>query len=639
MARRLELDDLSRFIMLSNPQLSPDSSKLAHVVTRIEGDTYYTTIWVVDSANGYPIRFYSGGNPLTPRWSPNGQQILFTSRRDMEEDQKGVGIWTTQVWGGEPRLLAIADGGVVNPQWNMYGTKVYFLSDVGEENPDVKYIDKIPLWSDGRGFTYYKTRQLHVVDVASGIISQLTDYEEGINVFSTSNQGDKIAYAKPIETLKPNEHDLYILDITKAKHERILSGYNIQHICWSLEDKEIAFQGRDLRSNDTHAYVYIYKMEDGELVNLTESLDRGSERKHYYNLRSPHAGRPHPVWEGRELYFTVSDGASNHIYRACVDHGNIDPIISGEFSVEEFDVRKDVIAYSRVSMCKPVEMWMKDYEKEGCISRFNNHLTAKVNLSESERFQFQQRDETEVEGWIIKPFGFRKDRKYPAVVDIHGGPNSKFGNSVMFDHQFLAANGYGVVTINIRGSDGYGNKFRDIRGVYGTWDFEDLKKGVEKALAENTWIDPEKLGVTGLSYGGYMTNWAVTHCDMFKAAVSQNGISNWIAFFGTSDIGFHFASEQIGGAPWSNLDSYLEKSPIKYANDVTTPVLFVHSMNDYRCWIDQSIQFYTSLKYQGKPTKLALFNEGPHSFRSLAKPSIRKERLRIMLEWFNEYLK
>ena len=163
--------------------------------------------------------------------------------------------------------------------------------------------------------------------------------------------------------------------------------------------------------------------------------------------------------------------------------------------------------------------------------------------------------------------------------------------------------------------------------------------GVEAALQEFTWMDPERLGVTGLSYGGFMTNWVITHTDRFKAAISQNSISNWVSFFGTSDIGFHFTPDQVGESPWSNRDDYVEKSPLTYAGDVTSPVLFIHSWNDYRCWVDQSIQFFTALKYLGKVAELALFMEGEHSFRSSARLSIRRKRLELMVDWFNMYLK
>ena len=639
MARRLELDDLTKFNMISSPELSPDSSKLAFVVTKPLDDEYPTTIWVIDSGNGYPIRYYSGGNPADPRWSPNGQQILFTCRREMEKDEKGKGLWVTQVWGGEPRLIAKIRGGISQPTWNMYGTKVYFVSEVGEEDPEVRVIDRIPIWFNAEGWTYYRTKQLHVVDVNSGIVTQLTDGDESVQCYAPGNLGGKVAYAVSASQLRPSESDLYVYDIATGKHELVLGGYSISAICWSVDDSQIAFLGHDgSHGYPTHWGVHVLSLKKSEVTSLTESLDRGCSRRHYYDLRSPHTGMPAPVWEGPMIYFPVSDSSRFGVYRVQVEQGHIDPVVSGDFSVEEFSVRKGKVAYTRVKTDRPTEMWIHD-EKEACLTRFNDHILANVELSKAERFEFTQKDDTVVEGWVLKPYGWKKGRKYPAILDIHGGPRSKFGDSMMFEHQLYAAEGYAVLYINIRGSDGYDQRFCDIRGEWGIWDYEDLKKGVEHALKEFPWIDKDRLGVTGLSYGGYMTNWVITHTDMFKAAISQNGISSWTAFFGTSDIGFHFAPEQIGGSPWSNLDVYVDKSPITYAADVNTPVLFVHSWNDYRCWVDQSIEFYTALKHLGKETRLAMFMEGSHVFRSNARPSIRKRRLQIMLDWFDQYLK
>ncbi|MFH2111901.1 MAG: S9 family peptidase [Candidatus Bathyarchaeota archaeon] len=639
MARRLEIDDLGNFNMVSSPQLSPDSSKLAFVVCKPQGDEYLTTIWVVDSGNGYPIRFYGEGNPANPQWSPNGQQILFTSRRGMEKAEKGTGLYLVQVWGGEPRLVAKVVSGVAQPRWNKYGTKIYFISGVGEEDPEVRIVDTIPIWYNAEGWTYYKTKQLHVVDVNSGIVTQLTTGDMNVQCYAPGNLGSKIAYAKSATLLRPGESELCVYDIATGKHERLMCGYHISALCWSPQDDQIAILGHSgSHGYPTHWGVHVYDVKSGEVAHLTESLDRGCSKRHYYDLRSPHSATPEPVWVGPEIYFPVSDSSRFGIYRVHVERGHTDPVVTGDFSVEEFTVSKDVVAYTRVSTAKPTEVWVKG-DAEACLTRFNDHLLANLELSEANRFEFTQKDDTVVEGWVLKPVGWEKKKKYPAILDIHGGPRSKFGASMMFEHQLYAANGYGVIYINIRGSDGYSQKFADIRGEWGVWDYEDLKKGVEAALEKFTWIDKNRLGVTGLSYGGFMTNWVITHTDMFKAAISQNSISSWTAFFGTSDIGFHFSPEQIGGSPWSNLDAYVEKSPITYAGDVATPVLFIHSWNDYRCWVDQSIEFYTALKYLGKETKLALFMEGEHSFRSTARLSIRKRRLRVMLDWFDKYLK
>jgi dipeptidyl aminopeptidase/acylaminoacyl peptidase len=310
----------------------------------------------------------------------------------------------------------------------------------------------------------------------------------------------------------------------------------------------------------------------------------------------------------------------------------------GQYSIEEYDVNAGIVAYTRVNVDKPADLWVKD-TSERQLTHLNKETLSEVKLQPFDRFSFTQKDGAMVEGWLLKPVGWVEGVKYPAVLDIHGGPKSKFGDSLMYEHQLYASNGYAVLYINIRGSGGYSQEFGDIRGEWGIWDYEDLMAGVKNALAQFLWIDKDRLGVTGLSYGGFMTNWVITHSDLFKTAISQNSISSWPAFFGTSDIGFHFTPEQIGGNPWSSLDVYIEKSPITYANQVDTPVLFIHSWNDYRCWIDQSIEFFTALKYLGKEAQLAMFMEGPHTFRSVAKISLRKRRYRLMLEWFDKYLK
>jgi dipeptidyl aminopeptidase/acylaminoacyl peptidase len=347
---------------------------------------------------------------------------------------------------------------------------------------------------------------------------------------------------------------------------------------------------------------------------------------------------PVPAWDDGHIYFPVSEGGSFNLFRVDPESTEIEPVLEGDFSLEEFSVRDGAVAYTRVRTTDPTEVWIRDGDGERRLTNFNDYLVSELNMSGAEAFEFEASDGVKVEGWVLKPYGFEETEKYPAIVDIHGGPRSKYGDSLMFEHQLYAANGYGVVYANIRGSDGYDQEFADIRGNY-ELSYRDLMEAVDHVLEAFAWIDPDRLGVTGLSYGGFMTNWVVTHTDRFKAAISQNGICSWPSFFGTSDIGFHFTPDQVGGDPWTNEDGYREKSPITYAQEVSTPIMFVHSYNDYRCWIDQSILFYTALKYLGKEARFVLFMEGSHVFRSLAKPSIRKKRLRHMLQWFDDHLK
>ena len=623
--------------MVSSPQLSPDASSIAFVVTVPQGDEYRNTVWVVDSSDGSPLRYFSEGDPANPRWSPDGSQMLFTSRRDMAEADKGAGLWVAQPC-GESRHVCRVRGGVMSPSWDPSGSRVFFISNVGDEDTDVRLIDRIPIWYNGEGWTYYKSKQLHSVDLDSGFVTQLTHGEPDVQCFSVSEKGDKLVYAKSGDPLRPNESDLIVLDLASGLERRILCGYSISSLCWSPVGNLVAFMGHDnSHGYPTHWGIYLVDDEGENIVNLTQSLDRGTSRRHYYDVRSPRTGMASHVWEGDWIYFPLSEGPRFNLYRVNTEQ-NLEQVIVGEFSLEEFSVSNDAVAYTRVTTTEPAEVWVKT-DQTRKITRFNDALLETLNLSMAVSFSVTQRDGAQLEGWVLKPYGWHEGVMYPVVLDIHGGPRSKFGSSLMFEHQLFASEGYGVVYINIRGSDGYSQGFADIRGQWGTWDYEDLMLGVEAALQEFTWMDPERLGVTGLSYGGFMTNWVITHTDRFKAAISQNSISNWVSFFGTSDIGFHFTPDQICESPWSNRDDYVEKSPLTYAGDVTSPVLLIHSWNDYRCWVDQSIQFFTALKYLGKVAELALFMEGEHSFRSSARLSIRRKRLELMVDWFNMYLK
>lgn len=642
MVERLQIDDLTRFVAVSDPQISPTLDKVAFVVVKAneERDDYESTIWIVNRSDGSPVRFLSGWKDRNPRWSQDGKQLLFVSDRGMREGEKGAALFVSPVYGGEPRAILRSKAGIGQPSWSADGRRVYFISGVGEPEGDVKVIDRIPLWSDAAGFSYHRRRHIHVVDVASGVVRGLTEGEMDVNCYAVSNGGDKLAYAASSDDLNPYLMDIYILDLETEEKTKISEGFSVASTCWAPDDGHLSFLGGDfIRGGATHMGVWVLPVGGGDAENLTREIDRGCSKRTYYDLRSIYAGTPTPIWDGNHIYHPISEGGTFNLYRIRFPEKSLEPVLEGDFSLEEFSVKDGMVAYTRVSGTEPAEVWVKEGEEERRITRFNYELTSRLDLSGLEHFDFNASDGQKIEGWVLKPYGFKEGVKHPAVIDIHGGPKSKFGYSLMFEHQLYAAEGYAVIIINPRGSDGYSQEFADIRGRYGTRDYDDIIEAMDHVLANHDFIDPERLGVTGLSYGGFMTNWIVTHTDRFKAAISQNGISHWPSFYGTSDIGFFFSPDQVDGDPWGNEEGYREKSPLTYAQNVKTPVMFVHSYEDYRCWIDQSIIFYTALKHLGKEARLVLFMEGSHVFRSLAKPSIRRIRYEQMLGWFNDHLK
>ena len=623
--------DLGLFAFLARPTLDPQGERLLYLETRVQGEEYETSLKVVGlGAVGleWALEGFDASNPL---WDAEGRRILFTSKTG-EGAQSG--FYTVEP-GGEAELKAVFNGGVQSLQWDSGGGKAYFLSRGPKPQGDVHLIEDIPFWFNGEGWVYSAPRALSMVDLETGEAWGLTPQGSPIQAFSLDAEGGRLAYAESVNPLRPGESRIRVVKLGGLEVEASLEGYSVQSLHWGPEGV-LAFTGHDgSRGYSTHHRVYLWRPGEGEVRDLSGSTGLGVARRHYYDLRSPKAGDCTPVWSGESLYFALSKGGERHIYKAPA-HGELEQVTEGPYCVEEFHVAGKRLALTRVSSDTPVELWVFDGE---WVKVAESLLDPSVSLVKAERFTYGCSDGAKAEGWLLRPLNQRPGAGTPAVVDIHGGPKSKFGWSFMYEHQLYAAHGYAVIYINIRGSDGYDQEFGDIRGHWGERDFQDLMEGVDAVLAENPWIDGGRLGVTGLSFGGYMTNWVVTHTDRFKAAVSQNGISSLESFYGSSDIGFHFAPEQIGGTPWENPEDYREKSPLTHVANVNTPVLFVHSWEDYRCWVDQSFHMYTALKALGKEAKLALFMEGAHTFRTTGKPSHRVRRLEVMLDWFNQHLK
>jgi dipeptidyl aminopeptidase/acylaminoacyl peptidase len=225
------------------------------------------------------------------------------------------------------------------------------------------------------------------------------------------------------------------------------------------------------------------------------------------------------------------------------------------------------------------------------------------------------------------------------VLEIHGGPKTVSSHTFFHEYQLLASRGFAVLYSNPRGSDGKGDAFADLRGRYGTIDYEDLMAVVDEALARYDFIDPERLGVTGGSYGGYMTNWIIGHTGRFKAAVSQRSIANWVSFGYTTDIGYFFMPDQMGATPWEDMDKVWWHSPLRYADQVTTPTLFIHSAEDYRCWLPEGLQMFSALRAHGVESRLVVFDGENHELSRGGKPKHRVRRLNEILDWFERHLK
>ncbi|MDR1262827.1 MAG: S9 family peptidase [Oscillospiraceae bacterium] len=276
---------------------------------------------------------------------------------------------------------------------------------------------------------------------------------------------------------------------------------------------------------------------------------------------------------------------------------------------------------------------------ENRLSDLNGELLSNYTLPTPEPLYFMNKNGVEIHGWVIPPVEWPADGKAPAILDIHGGPKTVYGSVFFHEMQYWSGQGYAVMFCNPTGGDGRGDEFADLRAKYGTIDYDDIMGFVDAALLKYPAIDPERLGVTGGSYGGFMTNWIIGHTDRFKAAATQRSIASWLSFANISDIGHTFGSDQMGGTPWTNPEEFWRASPIKYATAFKTPTLVLHSDEDYRCPLAEGLQLYYALKVMDVPAKLVIFKGENHELSRSGKPKNRVRRLKEITEWMDRFLK
>ena len=634
--KKVSSKDLFRFKFVGDPQISPKGNQIVFTVSEVneKENSYIQRLYRYD---GQTLRsFTSGPHDGSPRWSPNNNEIAFISKRSEEE---GNDLMIIRTDGGEAKILAHFKNGVGGAKWLDNNTIVVLAIEKTEKEDskdDVHEIEQIPIWFNGKGFIYNKRGQLFTVK-RNGKSQQITHEKGQISVFAPSPDGKSVAF---VETPDPEHNalisDIFVLKVGEEKPLKLTkSNMMIDNIAWSPDSKKIAFTASDLK-HGTFTIPQIYTITMDKRMRKVCDVDLSKENSVNSDVRG---SSPNPFyWVGEWIYFTMTDGPSAKVYRAR--NGKVEEIIGGKRNVDGFSVAENGnIAFVSMDFTSLDEVYLFKNGKEKKVSRFNTNVLKTMKLSKPEHFDVKTSDGRRLDAWIMKPVDFDARKKYPTILEVHGGPKTAYGYGFFLEFQLLASKGYVVLFSNPLGSDGYGEKFSNIYGMYGKRDYLDLMEVVDESIKRFKFIDSKNLGVTGGSYGGYMTNWIVTQTDRFKAAVTQRSISNWVSFFGTTDIGYFFVPDQLGGDPWSNFDGYVEMSPITHVKDVKTPLLIIHSMEDYRCWLSGGLQFFTALRYLGKEAKLALFPSENHELSRSGKPFHRIKRLDLILDWFEEHLK
>ena len=647
--RPMAARDLTRIHFLSDPQVAPDGGAVAFVVTTLseEKDEYLSNIWLVDGAGGEPRRFTTGPRRDTaPRWSPDGSRLAFVSER--EAKKKGQ-LYVMPIRGGEPTRLTDLRNGVSAPEWSPDGTHLAFVARVGGwQEPEAeeekgksrppRVITTLKYRFNGEGFTYDRRPQIFTVAVAGGEPRQLTegDYDHGDPVWSPDGRSIAFTSARHEDRDHDDAGDVWLVPAEGGTPRRLThTAGPAGHPAFSPAGDRIAYLGRSaINAFGRNVQLFTVSVAGGAPACLTADFDRSC---------SPLGVRPWWSPQGDTLVLAAEDQGTLGLYRVRSTGGPPTRLVAGERIVTGYSTSRDgaLVAFTATDPLSPAEVFAcaPDGTGERQLTDFNREWKREVTVSRPERFRFE-RAGFSIDGWIMKPFGFQAGRRYPLLLNVHGGPHAQYGYPFFDEFQVQAGAGYAVLYTNPRGSQGYGEAFtRAVVGDWGGGDAADVLAGLDEALRRFDWIDPERLGLLGGSYGGFMTSWIVGHSHRFRAACSERAVNSHVTMFGTSDIGHLFNAVELGGVlPWEETARYLERSPLTYAKDITTPLLIVHSEDDLRCPISEAEQLFMALKTLRRDVTLVRFPDENHELSRSGKPRHRLERFRIMLEWFAKYL-
>ena len=639
-------EDVYELTGVTDPRLRPGRDDVAYVVWSIDKDDneYRQSIWIAKTdGSAPPRRFTTGRNDAQPRWSPDGEQLAFVAKRGGDDAHRQ--LYVMPAGGGEPQCLTDLKEDVGEPEWSPDGTQLVFSARVPdkayEEEDDKKRaprrFTRLQFKLDSVGWTGDRRRHLFVVPAdGSAEAKQITDgdYEDSNPTWTPDGKSIAFSSARGDDWDIELIGDIYVVPAAGGEPKRLTPGDSSYSApTYSPDGKLLAVKwdpgGFDFPRHPQIAVVDAATGENRRI--LTASLDRQCDP--YPTLREP-------IWDGGSIVFALEDAGNIHIYRVSPDGGEPELVQGGEIVLTGFDAREGVIARTGTTAPNLAELYVGEQQ----LTEVGHAFAAGRDLVAPERFTAVSADGSEVDAWIARPAGFEEGKRYPVLLNIHGGPFTQYGNGFFDETQVYAGGGYAVVYSNPRGSSGYSEEWgRAIMGPgelgpgWGSVDYQDLMAVADEALKRFDFCDPDRMGVLGGSYGGFMTSWIVGHTDRFKAACSERAVNNLVSMYGSSDIGWAFKGYH-GEFVHDDVDMYLQISPWTYAKEIETPLLILHSEQDLRCNIEQAEQLFTTLRLLKRDVELVRFPAESHELSRAGNPAHRVQRFELLLDWFDRYL-
>jgi dipeptidyl aminopeptidase/acylaminoacyl peptidase len=639
--RGMTPEDVYELTGVADPRLDPTGRRTAYAVWTLEAEAneYGSTIWLASVDGSEPPRAFTTGESRdsSPRWSPDGDRLAFVGKRG---ESKAGQLHVIPVSGGEALKLTELKEDVGEPAWSPDGTRIVFTSRV----PDAEYeeederkrrprrITRLAYKLDNVGWTFDRPNHVFVVAAdGSGEPVQLTSGAYQHSSPAWSPDGTQLAFvsARGEDWDIDLVTDLYVMPSAGGEPECITqSDGSCDGPVWSPDGTSIAYRWvPDKDDFPRHTRIAVLDVETKERRILTAELDRNC---------STHPDPREVLWDGDRIVFHVEDRGNTHLYSVPAD-GSAQPelVVGGELAVSAYDG----VAGTLVHVASTGTTMRELYAGERRLTDVGRSFLEGRELVAPERFTAVSADGTEVDAWIVRPAGFEPGRRYPVLLSVHGGPFAQYGTGFMDEFQVLAGAGYAVLYSNPRGSSGYSEEWgRAICGPrWGTVDYDDVMAVTDEALRRFDFLDEERLGVLGGSYGGFMTSWIVSHTNRFKAACSERAVNQLLSAYGSSDLFWVFA-RHFEAWPWEDLQLYIEHSPATYADRIETPLLILHSEQDLRCNVEQAEHLFITLRVMRKTVEMVRFPAEGHELSRGGSPAHRVMRFDVLLDWFERHL-
>lgn len=659
-ARPITEKDLFRFVWIADPQIAPDGSRVAFVRATVNAkkDGYDTSIWSVPfNGSEAPRRITNGPRDSMPRWSPDGTFLAFLRGSEKEGKPQPSQIHLLSMSGGEPHAITSIAKGATSMGWSPRGDMIAFTSETNasdekkkaddEYESDVRIINQARYRENGQGYDE-PSRQSHIWTIRAldekPQPKQITSGEFDENNVAWSPDGSRIYFTSTRTRESYYELERSALYSVPASGGDVALAARIDGGVGSFSPspngKWIVFRGEintPARSYNQPDLFVVATTPGATPRNLTASYDFDVMSGPGGDQRAPRGFvSSRPLWtkDERSVVVTTAERGAANLVRIDIDDGRVTPVTTGKHDVQAFT--NNVVLVSTPTTIG--DLFRLDNGKLVRLTDVNKSLFDELTLTEPDEITYKSFDGREIEAWVQKPPDYQPGKRYPMILDIHGGPHAAYGYA--FDHEFqwMAAKGYVVLYPNPRGSSTYGQEFGNvIQYRYPGDDYKDLMAGVDELLRRGL-ADEKRLGVTGGSGGGLLTNWTITQTDRFAAAVSQRDIADWANFWYTADFTL-FQPTWFRKAPWEDRPDFEARSPITYIERVHTPLMLIEGEADYRTPPTAGGEMmFRALKYLRRPTVMIRFPGESHELSRSGKPWHRVERLEHIVNWFDKYL-